>query len=120
MNLEDARSKWQSVVAEIRAQKANFQPWSETRRSLSGAIKEQAAALIRGWTKGLIDFHAYSPSTDMVVLVPRSRVKNADFIVVYQMDDGKFDYFGVRKDPEAGPVETTRSQVKLGFVEAVA
>lgn len=137
MNIEEARIAWQKVIETVRAANAAepkqkiFRSWPEVRATLESELKEYSADLTRGLTKGLIDFAAYSPSDDMLVLVPRSKIKDADFIIVYRSlvaenvtSDGelkrtsRFDYFGIRKE-DSGPVETTKAQVKMGFVGAV-
>lgn len=116
---DDARKIWQDVILKIRAKEASFVMWPQLRDSLNADLREYVQNLTRGLTKGLIDFAAYSPTDGVVVLSPRAKVPNADFIVVFKADgdeDG-FEYFGIRKD-SAGPVETSKMQVKLGFVEA--
>jgi len=107
---------WTQTIIKIRDGSAQFKPWKELRSEIPEDIKDYTSTLMRAFAQGVISFATYAPNDDAVVIVPRTKVRNADFVFIFRSDDG-FEYFGIRKD-EDGPVETSREEVKLGFVDA--
>ena len=112
MTREEADALWDLVVHRIRANGAQFKLWKTLRPEVPEELRDYANTLLRGFSQGVVDFATYLPSPEAVVAAPRTKIKDADFIFIYQTDDG-FDYFGIRKGDQIE--KTSKDAVKLGF-----
>lgn len=117
MDKTQADVVWSEVVTGIRDGSARFEPWRHLRSSLESNLREYANNLLRGFSQGLIDYAAYSPTPESVVVVPRMKVPNAQFVFIYR-NGNTFEYFGIKKEDDK-IIETTKTDVKLGFAEVM-
>lgn len=118
MNKIQAQAMWNEVVLDIRSEKAKFVPWRTLRTTINDTnLREFVNNLLRGFSQGLVDFASYSPSEEAVVVSPRMKVPNAQFVFIFK-NGNEYDYFGIKKDGSA-IVETTKVAVKLGFAEVI-
>lgn len=114
MTRDEADQLWDEVVTRIRAGEAVFKLWRGLRPEVPEELRDYTNTLLRGFSQGVVDFATYLASPDAVVAAPRTKIKDADFIFIYQTENG-FDYFGVRRDEEI--TKTAKDAVKLGFAD---